>query len=459
MVLSIKSTEYNDCKFIERVDAKYYFLQDCLIQYQKQGIMNNLNEFITNITDGDHAGQDFVDEGILFLKNSSIKDFDISLNDGFYITKEKHQQQQRSAIKPEDVLFTTIGHLGTSAIVPSDFVEANMNQNFVKMTVNKNKISPYYLSAFLNSRFVKRQLQCILTGNIQSILTYPKIKHIQIIRSEEKTEKIVENLYMSAIRLRKRANQKIETAINIFNNEIGKIFQNILVERCFEVKNDFLSNVNLLWTPKYFYPQYVLFEKRIKELYFTEELGKIANMHKGIEPGSDFYSDYLDKSATDVPFIRTSDVYNYQIDLSPDNFVDANLLHLLDNDIQKNDIIFTKDGKISETGIITKGDNAVLSSGIEIIRINKAGIEQGYTQEYIFVALASKYLGKIYADRYSVTSSTIPHLKENFIKKFYIPLIEKRKVNLITKLINNAVRNIEESKELITQIRKIVDVY
>ena len=38
----------------------------------------------------------------------------------------------------------------------------------------------------------------------------------------------------------------IETAINIFNNEIGKIFQNILVERCFEVKNDFLSNVNLL---------------------------------------------------------------------------------------------------------------------------------------------------------------------------------------------------------------------
>ena len=32
---------------------------------------------IDKITDGEHAGQTFVKEGVLFLKNSSIKDFDI----------------------------------------------------------------------------------------------------------------------------------------------------------------------------------------------------------------------------------------------------------------------------------------------------------------------------------------------------------------------------------------------
>ena len=142
MALNYKSIKYSENDFITRLDSKFYNLQDYL---NNSSVFSNIDfipfgKIIKSITDGEHAGQTFVKKGILFLKNSSIKDFDISLDDGFYISEEKHAKLQRSALKSEDILFTTIGHLGSAAIVPENFGEANMNQNFVKISIDKEKV-------------------------------------------------------------------------------------------------------------------------------------------------------------------------------------------------------------------------------------------------------------------------------------------------------------------------------
>ena len=154
MALNCKSIKYNKDDFIIRLDAKFYSLQDFFDNSSSFDYINFIpfGDIIKGITDGEHAGQTFVKKGILFLKNSSIKDFDISLDDGFYISEEKHKKLQRSALKPEDILLTTIGHLGSASIVPQDFGEANMNQNFVKIEIDKSIISPYYIVAYLNSK-------------------------------------------------------------------------------------------------------------------------------------------------------------------------------------------------------------------------------------------------------------------------------------------------------------------
>ena len=119
MALNFKSIDYDDKRFLIRLDSKYYYLDDKLSDFEKENKEDiiDFGTMIENITDGEHAGQTFVKEGVLFLKNSSIKDFDISKNDGFYISEEKHKLLSRSALKAEDILFTTIGHLGSAAIV------------------------------------------------------------------------------------------------------------------------------------------------------------------------------------------------------------------------------------------------------------------------------------------------------------------------------------------------------
>lgn len=457
MALYFNSIAYAEKDFIIRMDPKYYQLQEELKSFNDTANikMCNFGTMITHITDGEHAGQTFVKEGVLFLKNSSIKDFDISVNDGFYISEANHKRLSRSAIKPGDILFTTIGHLGSAAIVPDNFCEANMNQNFVKISVDSQIINPYYIACFLNSKFSRRQINALLTGNIQSILTYSKIKRIKIVYPEDKNQQSeIAQKYREALKLSQVAEENIRSALELFESSL-----NINAEvypKLFNVSYDDFYNIPM-WTVKSHLPEYVQTEQKIKNKHNCVNLGKVVSLKKGDEPGSDSYSDYLDKSDSDVPFIRTSDIYNYQIDLSPDNFVDKSTYEELSQNVEAGDILFTKDGKIAETAMVTKSDIAVYQSGITIMRINDYGKSIGLTQEYIFTALICNKIGKYTADRYTVTASTIPHLKEHYIRELKIPILDKSVISEITKLIKKSFDCIEKKKTIIQECKSMID--
>lgn len=460
MALNYKSIDYSENDFLIRLDSKYYNLQEYLNHSSSFSEIDFIpfGDFIDNITDGEHAGQTFVKEGVLFLKNSSIKDFDISLDDGFYISEIKHKKLQRSALKSEDVLFTTIGHLGSAAIVPEHFCEANMNQNFVKISINKEKVSPYYIVAYLNSKLARKQISCLLTGNIQSILTYPKIKNIKIgIPKDDSIQKEITEKYKNAIKLSQEARKIIKETIKYLDNELQLINNDENYDKVFSVKHDLLNNECGLWIPKYFWPKYVETEENLMNRIQCIPLGEIATLKKGDEPGSDFYIDYLDKIDTDVPFIRTSDIYNYQIDSSPDNFIDIHTFEEINQDIKEGDILFTKDGKIGEIALVTNTDKAIYSSGIDRIRINKMGKSLGITPEYLFNIVACNKVGKYTADRYTVTAATIPHLKEDFIRKMKIPILSEDKIKVITEKTKMAFEMIDKKKKIILECQDIVN--
>ena len=57
-----------------------------------------IKEFF-KITDGEHAGQKFVNDGVRFIKNSAVRDFSINLLDKFKISESKHKFLKRSALK------------------------------------------------------------------------------------------------------------------------------------------------------------------------------------------------------------------------------------------------------------------------------------------------------------------------------------------------------------------------
>lgn len=458
MALNCKSIKYNKDDFIIRLDSKFYNLQDFFNNASSFDYITFIpfGDIIKKITDGEHAGQTFVKKGILFLKNSSIKDFDISLDDGFYISEKKHKKLQRSALKPEDILLTTIGHLGSASIVPQDFGEANMNQNFVKIEIDKSIISPYYIVAYLNSKLARKQIRCLLTGNIQSILTYPKIKNIKIgIPKDKEIQNMIEEKYKLAIKLGQEARKIIKETINYLDKELELGSEDN--SKYFNISYESLHNEVDLWTPKYFLPKYVKTEKNLCAKKQCIELGEIADLKKGNEPGSDFYIDYLDKADTDVPFIRTSDIYNYQIDSSSDNFIDIHTFDEMEQDVKKGDILFTKDGRIGEIAFVTNVDKAIFASGVERIRINQKGKRMRITPEYLFNVISCNKVGKYTADRYTVTAATIPHLKEDFIKKMQIPLLDNKIVEDITESTKVAFEKIDKKKQLILECQNIIN--
>lgn len=164
----------------------------------------------------------------------------------------------------------------------------------------------------------------------------------------------------------------------------------------------------------------------------------IQKPFNGVEIGSDSYIVYLDKESGNVPFIRTSDIVNYSVDLYPDYYADYEEYNGVKNKPEAGDVIFTKDGKVGATAMIMENDVCILSSGIEILRLNSFAKELGVTPEYLFLNLKTKEIGYYEAIKRTVVASTIPHLRPEKMKEMEIPILSKDKIEKLTELVRKA---------------------
>lgn len=462
MSIKVTNTSIQEIKTSDRFEPRYHHVFNKFDEYEKSSKFQILKfgdkRILKKITDGEHAGQTFVEKGIRFVKNSAVKDFTINLYDGFYITEEKHKQQKRSALKPLDILFTTVGHLGATAIVPEGFGEANINQNVVKIEIDNSFIDPYYLTAYLNGNTTKKQIAALFTGNIHSIITYPKIKNIRVIIPKEEFQKQVAIKYKKAIEFDQKCHTILEKAQAIFYQKIAIDFSKIHKEKTFTVNvSDFA--VPDLWTPAFSYPLYVNTLKAIQKKWQTVPLGEIATVKKGDEVGSANYNKYLDKKDDDVPFNRTSDLVNYELDQFPDFYIPKEIYQELKQDVKAGDVLFTKDGKIAMSAMFTKNDKAIFASGMVRLRLKTEAKKYNLTPEYLFIVLSLKETGVYPAIRRTVVASTIPHLREERLKEFEIPILDKISIDEITKLTKEAFELKDKKKCLVKEVREEIDSY
>ena len=122
------------------------------------------------------------------------------------------------------------------------------------------------------------------------------------------------------------------------------------------------------------------------------------------------------------------------------------------------DILFTKDGKIGVTGMITSTDKCFLASGIERIRLKK-DLSTNITAEYIFFCLRMNEIGRSQALMRTVYASTIPHLREDRLGKVLIPEIQKNKIQTITALVREYFEKKSRQKVLMESSEKILENY
>jgi type I restriction enzyme S subunit len=402
------------------------------------------------LTDGEHAGQKFVEQGALFIKNSSVKRYSINEFDGFYISHEKNNTLKRSKLQKNDVLFTTIGNVGISAVVNENVENANINQNVVRMKVNEKFTTPQYLSCFLNSKITRFQVDNLFTGNIYPMLSYPKIKSLKIFIKDKKTENTITQNLIKAEEYQVEALRVIKQAQEIFLKALKIDYSKITNSKHFAVSNNVFQKEDMM-TPEFFNPLYTSTLNEIERHNDCDLLGNLANFKKGKEVGSDNYKKYIERKETDVPFIRTSDLVNYDIDAYPDYFIENSIYTEIEQKIQGQEILFTKDGKIGLVAMTTDFDKCILGSGI--LRI--IAKQEKVNPFYLFIALSIKEIGLYQAQQRTVVASTIPHLREDRINDFIIPMV-KNQDNII-QLLQKAFEFKEKNKMLINESRLLVE--
>lgn len=206
-----------------------------------------------------------------------------------------------------------------------------------------------------------------------------------------------------------------------------------------------------MMTPAFYYPLYTKTIIEIEKKNKCALLGELVDLKNGDEVGSRNYKKYLDRRETDVPFIRTSDLINHDFDQYPDFYIEKSIFDELGQGIGKDEILFTKDGKIGITAMTTASDKCILGSGLLRIIPKKEKVNP----HYLFIALSTKEVGLYQAIQRTVVASTIPHLREDRVGDFKIPILKDQ--SKIIEKTAQAFKLRDERKRLISDSRILIE--
>lgn len=438
-------------RYDNRFSATYYYLMQQLDTLTRQGTeIYSIDDICQSIDSGSYINT-YIDDGKRYIRVGDLKKYVVDMSESVFIPENK--AKPKMLLKKGDICFArtqaAFDKLGNFTLIDELNAGDSISQHVSKICP-KQYVSSEYLVAYLNSKFGKYQMCIASYGDTRVELTHNQTKEIMVILLDEETVKKIE-IKIKKLLLCNR------NAVNAFRKS-----QTIIDKEFYKNKYDVpLTNTtkqmlieNNLWNPSCYAPKYIETINRIKTGFkYIKVKDLVAPIKKGVEVGSENYLIELEKCDTDLPFIRTSDIYNNEIDYSPDYFVSSVIAEKNKcPNLITDDIIFSKDGKIGQVGIINKDNSLVPSSGFAILRNN--GV---VPSNYLFAILSHKEIVVNQAKMKTVVASTIPHLRIDKIYDFYIPIFDEKIMLDISDNIQVFRENVSKKQELIIEIEEILN--
>lgn len=437
----------------KRLDAEFYnpkylsLLEDIETK-DNQILSDDSDDALVFITDGEHGSPEWDEtSGIKYITAENIGENFINEASGFRsITKGQDARNARARVQPDDVLLYSVGvNLGLAAQAEKQLLPANIPRSVALLRVTSSDLLPGYLSTFLNTKYGKFQTERLKAGNAQPMLALEKIKKIKIpIPSKPFQEKIAE-LVQEAHRERERSKVLYAEAEEILLDELGlKDWQpsqkNTAIKDSEEVR--FFGRADA----EFFQPKYdELFEKL--KVVGSSLLSELADYAKGVEPGSDAYTD------SGTPFVRVSDVSINGIE-DVEKYISNELAQSYGGKFspKKGEVLFTKDGTIG-TSFVVNEDLDVVLSGAFLRLMPKTYIEV----EYLALVLNS-IVCKLQIERFA-GGAIIAHLKPSDAMNLQIPIVDPKIQQKIAEKIRDSHTAREKSKVLLAKAKLAVETF
>lgn len=130
-----------------------------------------LGEIDLFISDGNYGElyprpNEFIESGVPFLRANNIYKNNVVDKDLRFISNEKHQQLKSGHLKEGDILITTRGDIGNTAIVPKKFDGSNINAQICLIRINeKRKVNAMFMHYSFIGDYVQNQIETLQTGS------------------------------------------------------------------------------------------------------------------------------------------------------------------------------------------------------------------------------------------------------------------------------------------------------
>lgn len=429
-----------------RLDAEYYqpeYLesQNKLAQWPTSQLID-----VAKVSDGNHGSisESFsATDGVRYLRGKDLNDFFVSDDNPIYIPESEYLKIKRSHIFKEDVLVSIVGTVGLVSIVADDFDKLTGNCKIA--ILRTKKVDPWFLSAFLVSRYGQNQIRRKVAGAVQTGIILQDLSSVLVPDVSQDEQKKVREIVESSYREQIRSENLYSQAENLLLEELGL--------KDFKVEDDLSYIVNLSDVKsahradaEYFQPKYDKLVERIKSKN-AKALGELVSMKKGIEPGAEAYQD------EGRLFIRVSSLSKYGIEDKDQKYLSKELYQKLKNNQEPKigEILLTKDATPGIAYVVKGQIEGIISSGILRLKVKDKEIEN----EYLALCLNS-IVGQMQAER-DGGGSIITHWRPEQVKSVFVPILPKPTQQKIADLVQKSHEARSKAKQLLAKAKNMVE--
>lgn len=308
-----------------------------------------------------------------------------------------------------DIVITKVGTPCFASVV-NDYETVALSRTVLGLK-NIDNIDPYYLMAFLRSKFGFEQLMRQRELTIQYQLTLDRVKSIMVYLASERFQTAISNVVKDSLTRVKESKEEYDAAEDFLLEQINVDTRSLSTDNV-SIKSfsESFEQTGRL-DAEYYQRKYEELIASIQSAAYGK-LQDIVDISKSIEPGSEAYCD------EGIPFIRISDFSKYGFS-SPDKYLepgsDYDLPELY---LKKDEILFSKDGSIGIAYKVEQDMKAITSGALLHFRI-KNGIE--ILPDYLTAVLNSDIV-RLQAER-DAGGSIINHWKPSEIEEVLIPIL------------------------------------
>lgn len=355
-----------------------------------------------------------IEDAVVFLKTVNVQDYYLDLSTLYFISRESHAKRRISEVKEGDILLTIIGAnldvVGRVVIVPSGFMEANINQNIAAIRVkDPDELDPYFVMAFLGLEPAQRQIARLSRQAGQVNLNIREVGLIQVPLSPPNIQTAIIDIIRTACRKKSQKLEKIEQLLRNLNN--------IVMDKL-GLKLDKIEGSNT------FVLTYEEIEGRLDAEFYKPKFRKLEEnlQKKGTELGKlvDFQTEKVNPRKIPEEIFRYVEIENLDEKsgmikscqkMRGEEAPSRARLILREGDL----VIPSLSGTFKKVSVVTKEyDGAVGTTGLILVKPTKVNTD------FLFAVLRSD-IGQLQLER-NVTGAIMPSLTKTSVRKIMIPL-------------------------------------
>lgn len=296
----------------KRIDAEYY--QPLFLEYYQ--MLKSLHSIrlgdkaYAKVADGIHASIEYdPNSGIRCLSAQSVKEgyFDLSANT--FISALQHEKSLKTSLHVGDVIISSVGTIGNCAVVTNEILPANADRH-VGIVSAAEKLNPFFLCAFLLSKYGRFQTERESTGNVQKNLFIDKMKEILVPILPQQDQ--IGDTVKQAISLMFDSEKMFQDVQSSFWSLSGLTRTDIEHRLTYSASYQAVRQSHRI-DAEYYQPKYEKVLQKIKAVAkrYSWELRSIGEISEPLRYGTSEKLTYLDKG---TPFLRITDLQQSDFD-------------------------------------------------------------------------------------------------------------------------------------------------